>query len=247
MIKAMVRSMIRSMVKTMIKAVPFVGVASLAKYKFNETSGTTFIDSDAAVNGTYQGSVNLNQAALNNVSGGSVELIADNASYGVITGFDTDEIITSFSISLWVKSSATTIASRPIIEFVDSTGNEKGILLLLADSANAYYPSINVKTASTWYTARCFVTNVRLNTSTAYMLTATFDGSSLKIYGDGVLEDTVAVTGSIIALNGTLMVGKDQNGGTPHSQAEAYLDDLKIYSSVLTAAEILAEYNATKN
>jgi hypothetical protein len=80
----------------------------------------------------------------------------------------------------------------------------------------------------------------------------TYDGSTQKLYLDGVLLNSANITGSIQydANNTRVLIGADDNGSGyntgasyPHS---GKLNQVKIYNRALSASEILQNYNAQK-
>jgi hypothetical protein len=80
----------------------------------------------------------------------------------------------------------------------------------------------------------------------------TYDGSTQKLYLDGVLLNSASITGSIQydANNTRVLIGADDNGSGyntgasyPHS---GKLNQVRIYNRALSASEILQNYNAQK-
>ena len=70
-------------------------------------------------------------------------------------------------------------------------------------------------------------------------LAATYDGSQLRLYVNGVLRASKAVTGSIPNSSGVLRVGGNNVWKTEWFKGE--LDELRIYNQSLSAAEIQAD------
>ncbi len=74
------------------------------------------------------------------------------------------------------------------------------------------------------------------------------DGSSIKIYSDGSLNSSSAVTTNTITTNGTSY--KFSIGGNPFWGSIYYvsglIDELRIYNRALSDTEIKAIYDATK-
>ncbi len=68
----------------------------------------------------------------------------------------------------------------------------------------------------------------------------TFDGATMKVYLDGVLESQVNFTGVIGNNSNTLMIGKYvYHGGLTHNfYYKGSLDDIRFYKRVLTDSEI---------
>jgi glucose/arabinose dehydrogenase/PKD repeat protein len=71
-------------------------------------------------------------------------------------------------------------------------------------------------------------------------LAATFDGSSLRLYVNGVLVSTTAVTGSMVASTGVLRLG----GNSVWSEWFAgVIDEVRVYSRALTQAQVQTDMN----
>ncbi|MGG5209090.1 endo-beta-N-acetylglucosaminidase H [Chryseobacterium sp. MIQD13] len=75
-----------------------------------------------------------------------------------------------------------------------------------------------------------------LTTNTWHHIAATYDGSAMKIYINGVLDASVAASGNFTA-NGILYLGRNyENGRT----LNGFLDEFRVWKRALTASEILA-------
>ena len=69
---------------------------------------------------------------------------------------------------------------------------------------------------------------------------STYDGSSLKIYVNGVLSSTKTVSGSVQNNNNPLRIG----GNYPYGQFfEGRIDDVRVYNRALSATEIQSSMN----
>jgi hypothetical protein len=76
---------------------------------------------------------------------------------------------------------------------------------------------------------------------TNYMCAATFDGSNIRLYLDGVLQATVADTLRGIPENNGLVLGYGVNG-----DCYSVLDECAIWSTVLTGAQLLQLWSAAQ-
>ena len=72
-------------------------------------------------------------------------------------------------------------------------------------------------------------------------LAATYDGANLRLYVNGTLVSTRAVTGSISASTGALRIG---GNGTWGEWFGGLIDNVRIYARALSAAEIQTDMNA---
>jgi Concanavalin A-like lectin/glucanases superfamily len=79
-----------------------------------------------------------------------------------------------------------------------------------------------------------------LPASTWVHVAGTYDGKALRIYVNGVLDNTLAVTGTTCVNTSPLGIGAKNH--TAVGQVEAYfdgrIDDLRVYNRALPAAEI---------
>jgi hypothetical protein len=75
--------------------------------------------------------------------------------------------------------------------------------------------------------------------NTWYHITFTFDGSTFKIYVNGVLENSVVHTGTM-----TSVTGYDIGGSPGLTSFPGLIDEVRIYNRALSAEEIQALYQA---
>lgn len=82
------------------------------------------------------------------------------------------------------------------------------------------------------------------------MATVSFDGSSISLYVDGVLEGSAAAPHGAQEYNGYWLVGEDdlngwdaEDGNADQGWYQGDLDDIGIYSSALTSAQVAALYS----
>ena len=72
-------------------------------------------------------------------------------------------------------------------------------------------------------------------------LAATYDGANLRLYVNGTLVSTRAVTGSMSASTGALRIGGNATWGEWFG---GLIDNVRVYSRSLSAAEIQTDMNA---
>jgi len=238
----------------------------IAHFSFDEGAGTTVHNSqekngenglvswwkfDTASSGTI--STAYDEKGLNNGTGTNVVYSTTakigNAAYfdgtgDYVTVTDNDSLdLTQISISAWVRigtatNFATILGKRDSGSATANYGFRTGTTGSI-DELEFYW--IN---SSNWqiYTT----TNANLATGTWYYLTATYDGSSVKIYKDGVLLTGSCTSGTC---NNALQTTNDNfgigwSGEMGAEYWNGYLDSVKLYNRVLSAAEIIADYNS---
>jgi hypothetical protein len=72
-------------------------------------------------------------------------------------------------------------------------------------------------------------------------LAAAYDGSNLRMYVNGTLVRTQAVTGNIVETSGALRIGGNSVWGEYFS---GLIDEVRVYNTALTAAQIQTDMNA---
>jgi len=71
-------------------------------------------------------------------------------------------------------------------------------------------------------------------------LAATYDGSSLRLYVNGALVSTTAVTGSMVASTGVLRLGGNSVWGEWFA---GVIDEVRVYNRTLTQAQVQTDMN----
>ena len=75
-----------------------------------------------------------------------------------------------------------------------------------------------------------------------YYLAGVYDGATVQIYVNGVSESSVAFSGTLLQTGQPLCIGSYGTVGEP---VNGLVDDLRVYSRALSAAEIQILFNAT--
>lgn len=78
-----------------------------------------------------------------------------------------------------------------------------------------------------------------------YHIAGSFDGSNLRLYVNGVLENTVPYSGGVLAPGTNARIACQRlMDGTVRYGANGKIDELKVYNYALSASTILSHYNA---
>ena len=82
-----------------------------------------------------------------------------------------------------------------------------------------------------------------LNPNTWYFVTATKDGSNLKLYVNGVLQNTTPYSGTDIS-SSAWSIGRQNDPGAPQYDYyfDGLIDEVRIYNRALTATEVAGLY-----
>ena len=142
----------------------------------------------------------------------------------------------AITVNVWAKASSwITTSAKKLISCTESGGWQ---ITLTSDSKLKFYPYIN----GSYRTADVAESTL---TDTWHMITGVYDGSNVKLYVDGVQVATTAVTGSITYGNAPVTIGAEPNTSTTSVSGDYFngkIGDVKIFSTALSAADILAEY-----
>ncbi len=200
-------------------------VTLVAYWRLGESSGTTAADYLGAHPGTYVNAPLLAQTgALSNDADKAVDFSgASPGKYVTVAGLTMPATPT---IEAWVNSSAWTDEGL-IGQWTDTGGC---MLYLNASGAVSLYVN-----------ATPLTTSVNSSWLSGYhYIVGTYDGTTGKIYVDGVLQASGALTGPI-APTGTFQIAKYGAGIHPFT---GKVDEAAVSSSVRTAAQILTQFNA---
>jgi len=206
----------------------------VAYYKLDESSGDAAdsVGSNTLTNSnvTYVASKIKKGGAFN---GSSSTLYKSSFSSGITN------VVT---ISCWVKITDST-TQRVVLSFGKDAGGS-GIALF------AYgFSTLNYKFFFEFGSGSGRVlTTTTPSVDTWYHLAVTADGTNIKIYLNGLLENTVGTAGSVASSGAAISLGSLLSSNTPPAPTTYYhnggLDEVGIWSRALSAAEILALYNA---
>jgi hypothetical protein len=193
-------------------------------------SGTTWTDlSGNGNNGTL-----TNGPTYNSANGGSI--VFDGSNDYVTIPYDT-----SFNSSKITVDCVTRVNSkihvRPI---VNRWANSWRLLIV---NVGFYRFQFDILVANQVYTVR---SNFVFDTSSIYHITATYDGTSLKMYINGNLQDDLLVSGNLDSSSNDIKIARNSSYN-PSRHLNQNFYNLKIYNRALSAAEIQQNYNALRS
>jgi hypothetical protein len=146
--------------------------------------------------------------------------------------------LTSFSFSCWFNSNVKGNDDGILGKW--NTGTDRSFALNLETSGN-----IRFIVRSGGVGAQSYINTSDWSTGNWYNVIGTYDGSNVKLYLDGVLKDTVALTGTVDNATQSFRIGRygassDFNGN---------IDEVAIWNRALSASEIsaLSTANAPAN
>lgn len=229
----------------------------LAWYKFDECQGTTINDSSGngltntltvGAGGTQtapgtcttastawgNGAIGKFNSSIN-LDGTDDYVSCTDASCGGPTKLDIGTNTMSFSA--WVKTT-TTASQQMVIEKGDSSGTNGSYRLILNNGSTAGLVTAQVTNASN--TTATVNSVSRIVAGNWYYLTATYDGANVRLYINGKLENTTALTGTVKDDTCDFRIGVQ--GNTSCSNLVNYfsgqIDDVRIYNYALSITQI---------
>lgn len=196
----------------------------VAQYKLDDASGSTAVDSIAARNGTLSGSPTWTSGKT---AGG---LAFDGTfTYVSIPNAAAFQVTSAMTIMGWVKGnswSSDANWSSTILRKGDANPNNWGL----------YVCQGKVKIQLDDYDAYGIAGNTTLSTGQWYHAAATWDGANVRIYVNGVLDNTPTARAAPILTDTRPVYLGGRSGST--DILDGTLDDVRFYNRALTAAEI---------
>ena len=209
-----------------------------AYWRLGEASGSSAADSSGNGNGgSYAGGVTLGAPALINDPNTAASFdgnddrmyFSDSASLSPTA---------AISLEAWVRPNAVPTAAgsgwhliskwNTALLYIQGGVNPKFVFTLYNSGTSSYGPNL----ASTTTVAA----------ATTYHVVGTYDGTTMRIYVNGVLEGTAARSG---AVNDSSFGGVLAGGGwgtLPSPAFQGRLDEIAIYGTALSTARVQAHY-----
>jgi hypothetical protein len=188
-------------------------------WQFDEGTGTTAADASGnGHTGTFQGGVTWDQGRF----GSAVRI---NGTDGVVTVPDGPGLdpTTAISITAWI--------------FADSWDGGNRRILQKGDSDNQYrlLEENNVFKFDLSGVANGTLTTDLPSAGVWHFIAATYDGTMMKIYVDGVVVAQQRASGAIATTTNNLNIGSKTPGGTLGNHFLGLLDEVRVYSVALSA------------
>lgn len=165
---------------------------------------------------------------------------------GAMSGFTATDSVRSthnevlntsnITVSAWVKSGSAVSNANTVARWLPSSSDD-GEWALGQGTGTTFQFKARINGAAR------FVTGPIPSHTNYHHVVGTYDGSNLKLYVDGVLADTEAISGSLATNSRGLSIGASDDGSNAWPGA---IDEVKIFNHALNLDEIRAEYNAQK-
>jgi hypothetical protein len=209
----------------------------LALYNFNESSGSTVLDSGSGTpaNGTIVGGVTRIAGPYTNNGA-----LAFNGSTGYVNlGTPTKlNLQGQITIGAWIKP--TSVSSQGDIISQDWDGLDTPFFLDLSNSTTVNFGTYRYYGSSGPNVQATGTSSVSLTNGQWHYIAGVYDGQDFKVYIDGVLAGETADPYGVTYGTEPTNIGRDSNdGGGSYDYFNGDIADLVIYSNGLSAADIL--------
>jgi hypothetical protein len=213
---------------TVSNAAPPPPSGLVAAYGLNAGSGSVVADGSGSGNGgTLSGAVWTAAGKF----GGALSFDGVN-DWVTVNDSSSLDLTGAMTLEAWVKPSALGGMWRTVL-FKERPG---GMVYTLYANQDASRPVGQVFIGS----ERDAVGSAGLALNVWSHLAATYDGSSLRLYVNGALVSTTAVTGSMVASTGVLRLGGNSVWGEWFT---GVIDEVRVYNRSLTQAQVQTDMN----
>ena len=201
-------------------------------WKLDETTGTSITDSKFGNTGTFTGNAN-------------VIPIAGSADGGLSFDGSNDEIEVPFdplfnvgaevTIAAWVRPTGA-MAGWNVIAQQTNPGFYETYGLMANDTTNQFMFAISTSSGD-GISVQSTTTTANVSDTWTHVA-GTYDGATLRIYINGVEENTLAATGTIQVETLPFTIGAGYNNGTLNENWIGGIDDVMLFNRGLSAQEI---------
>lgn len=214
-------------------------------WRLDETSGTTAGDSAGSNPGTYSGVTLAGTSLIARDSDAAISFpVAGDATHNVQVADSTSLNFTgSFSLECWFQSSSAIVNEFLVGKGFGSNGNPWQEWSLGTDASGFW--SVAVSNAGTLtQISAASAPSLGVPHHIALVFTS---GSKVELFGDGVSLSSAAVAFAAVShYSQPVTFGVLNRGGTYVSGVPAgtVIDEVAVYNTALTAAQVLAHYTA---
>lgn len=207
-------------------------------YRLGESSGAVATDSSGnGRNGTYTGTVSYSIAGAILDDGDTAISNNGSAAY-VSTSIPAYDTNSNFTAEAWFKTSAATGAYYHIMS-AQTSGGAKPFECGIWDDSKAYCTTDDGIDKANYTKSSAAVNDGNWH----YIAISHASSGAFSTYLDGVLLGTRNDTGSTANADGVMIIGASVFDNMYYS---GVLDEVAVYSSALSASQILNHYNAGK-
>jgi hypothetical protein len=210
----------------------------VSHWRLDLATGTTAVDSGGTRHGTL-----TNGASWTAGHSGNAVVLDGVDDYVALPTFDLAG--SQMSIAVWVRSSSfsSAVGQRFLAKASGTAAGTTYWMLGHADSGGV--PRLRFRLRTGTSTATLTATSGNLPLNTWYHAVATYDGSMMRLYLNGVQVGSLAKTG-VIATSAAVPVsiGRSPEGS---NYAHGAIDDVRVFDRALTAGEVTTLMNEPVN
>ena len=205
-----------------------------AYWRLGESSGTSAADASGSGNaGTYQNAPTLGAPGL--ISGTNTSVLFDGADDRVLAPDSTSLSPTgAVSVEAWARAASLAPSSGGYRTIVLKSGS---YWLRVDNAGGVQRARFYIRDAGTYYGVTA--AGVTIATGTTYHLVGTYDGTTLRIYVNGVEMGSAAHTGAVDDTTAALLISNP-----PGSTWDGRLDEVAVYGQALSATRVQAHFDA---
>jgi hypothetical protein len=204
----------------------------VASYNFDQGSGTTLADQSGNGN---TGSISNASWATQGHTGDALSFNGTNSLVSIPSASSLN-LTSGMTLEAWVDP-ASVSSSSPVLFKEGSSGSPYSLLSSAFTSGSALAPVTNVLSAAGSASQAAASSNLTANTWS--FLAATYDGSTLTLYVNGVaVGSTTVASNSLVTSTGSLDIG---GSGPLGKYFQGLIDDVRVYNRPLALAEIQAD------
>lgn len=179
-------------------------------------------------------------------SGGAVkgQAAVFDGNYIEVPDSDSLDMTDAFSINVWIYKEPNSELDKhehhwaPIVVKGDNEYTDETTPYALVHDYDNYSPAVRLVNSDDSSTLTC---SKEVSVQKWHMITATWNGTFVKFYVDGVLVDTQTWKGSLMASDGKLFIGCNIPDKTAFFKGK--MDELTITNGELTSEQIKAYYD----
>ena len=197
-------------------------------WHLDESAGTTGVATVKDSSGQANHGDTVGAPVFNILSKVRTGLTTSSGNYFTVPHATSLDLTANITLSAWIKT--TDAAAYDFFISKDANSGFQGYDLLTNNGYaradfNAVGPTTIVNLTGT----------TLVNDGVWHLITATYDGSTGKLYVDGALQKSVAYAGGVVSNSNSLKIGAAYSGVRPYVGT---IDEVAIWNSALTAGEI---------
>ena len=217
-------------------------------WRLDETGGTTAYEGINGFNGTMQGSMDASNDSVAGLLNNAMDFDGSD-DYLRVTHTPDLANFTGLTLSAWINPQGPVSASwEHIISKDNGTGANYGIIWAGTTSVGEGCMSVGViefRIQDTGFTSHHLCSSSVISENTGWHhVTATWDGSTARMYINGDYETSKAVAITHGDSGDDLGIGANVDDPTGRA-FEGYIDDVRIYDRPLSDLEVQELYNRT--